>query len=212
VVVGPVRKHFVEGGGEKNASLHTECRSAFRKLLERAGLGGRMPRIVACGSRRNALDQFCTAVQCLRPGDVAILLVDSEDPISMGSPWEHVRDRQDDRWSRPLGATDDHLHLMVECMEAWFLADRGAMRSYFGNGFKANRLPPEDALPGSVQKDELLKSLRRATGDCSTGSYRKGAHAFKLLACMNPDLIRKRSPWAERFFSTLGRLLLSEGS
>lgn len=60
-VVNPPRKLFVEGGGNHNDALKTECRRAFTALLEKAGFKGRLPRVVACGSRRNAYEQFCTA-------------------------------------------------------------------------------------------------------------------------------------------------------
>jgi hypothetical protein len=92
-------KLFVEGGGNHNDALRTECRRAFTALLEKAGFRNHMPRIVPCGGRRNAFDQFCTA---LKGGErLAILLVDSEAPVSQESPWQHVAKRQGDEWARP---------------------------------------------------------------------------------------------------------------
>ena len=46
---------YVEGGDESK-TLKTACRKGFRSFLENAGLTGRLPRIVAGGSRRNAID------------------------------------------------------------------------------------------------------------------------------------------------------------
>jgi predicted ATPase len=123
-------KLFVEGGGD-NDSLKTECRRAYAMLLEKAGFKGRMPRIVACGGRRNAFDQFATAVGA-GEGPPPLLLVDSEEPVETGDPWEHVAHRLDDLWVRPAEATEDQLHFMVQCMEAWFLADRIASESFLG--------------------------------------------------------------------------------
>jgi len=68
-----VVKIYVEGGGD-SAALKTACREGFSKFLSKAGLAGRMARVVACGSRADAFDSFLTAV---RSGEVAILLVDS---------------------------------------------------------------------------------------------------------------------------------------
>lgn len=59
-------KLYVEGGGNA-ASLKTACREGFSKLLEKAGFKGRMPRIVACGSRNDAFDSFCTAIRIGEP-------------------------------------------------------------------------------------------------------------------------------------------------
>ena len=65
-------KLYVEGGGDA-AALKTACREGFAKFLGKAGLAGRMPRIVACGSRADAYDSFCTAIG---NGEAAMLLVD----------------------------------------------------------------------------------------------------------------------------------------
>jgi len=195
---------FIEGGGDDNDSLKTECRRAFTKLLEKAGFQGRMPRPVACGGRRNAYDQFCTAIRAGE--DRALLLVDAESPVEQEDPWRHVAGRPGDGWSQPAGATADHLHLMVQCMEAWFLADRRALGEFFGQGFNANALPPSTCIQEEVDKPDLYDKLKQATRKTKTkGTYGKGKHAFKLLATLDPNLVRRASPWAERFFATLDR-------
>ena len=53
---------YIEGGGDSK-QLHTRCREGFRKLLERCGFGGRMPRLVACGGRNSTFDDFSTALR-----------------------------------------------------------------------------------------------------------------------------------------------------
>ncbi len=45
-------KLYVEGGGD-TASLKTACREGFTTFITKSGVQNR-PRIVACGSRRNA--------------------------------------------------------------------------------------------------------------------------------------------------------------
>lgn len=102
---------FVEGGGD-NKRLRTECRRGFRKLLERAGLTGRMPRIVPCGGRSAAYDDFCTAQRA--SASLAMLLVDAEAKVTATSPWDHVKNRRGDGWDRPGNATNDQLHLIRE--------------------------------------------------------------------------------------------------
>ncbi len=201
------RKLFVEGGDDHHSALAIGCRRGFGKLLEKAGLGQRMPRIVACGGRGRAYGQFCTAVKNLEDGDLAVLLVDSEAPVTGASPWDHVKQREGDGWERPDGATDDHLHLMVQCMESWFLADRSAMRTFFGNGYRENALPPPTAKIEDVSRTDIYATLKAATKDTTKGAYGKGAHSFLLLATLEPQLVRAASPWAERFFATLDRLL-----
>ena len=84
---------FVEGGGRGDSSI-IECRKAFSRLIERAGFQGRMPNVVACGSRGQAFDYFQQA--CKEGTRDSLLLVDSEGPVTQESPWEHVRRRQGD--------------------------------------------------------------------------------------------------------------------
>lgn len=39
------------------------------------------------------------------------------------------------------GAEDHSLHLMVQCMEAWLVADPDCLKAYYGRGFNERRLP-----------------------------------------------------------------------
>ena len=71
--------------------------------------------------------------------------MDSEGPVAQGAgPWAHLRAR--DGWIRPADATDENAHLMVQCMETWFLADRDNLADYFGHGFNPNALPAREEI------------------------------------------------------------------
>ncbi len=208
-------KLYVEGGGDANA-LKTACREGFAKFLGKAGLAGRMPRVVACGSRADAYDSFCTAIQ---NGEPAMLLVDSEAPVLASAqpgdavqredrdrwqPWLHLARRLGDGWEKPLDSDDLQCHLMVQCMEAWLLADRATLKTFFGQGFKENALPAAAHGTESVGKRQIYDALAAATRDCKTKSpYGKGEHSFKLLALVDPDKVVKASPWAQRLIETL---------
>lgn len=183
----PVVKLYVEGGGESNGSLRDACRQGFRDFLLGCRLEGYMPKVVACGKRSEAYKRFCKA---LKDGEAAFLLVDSENVVPDGiSPW-----------SRPLAATDKHCHLMVQCMENWFLADQEALEGFFRNGFQPNRLPK---APGIESIAEAEKYLKHATEKSQKGTYNKAKHAFSLLGCINPQKVMAVSPWAKRFVDTL---------
>ena len=47
---------------------------------------------------------------------------------------------------------------MVECMEAWFLADRAALLRFYGQGFNENALPATTTNPEQVRKVDLYES------------------------------------------------------
>ena len=50
-------------------------------FFEKAGLKGRMPHVIACGSRQRAYDQFCAAINEAETGSFIVLLVDSESAV-----------------------------------------------------------------------------------------------------------------------------------
>ena len=95
-------KVYVEGGGDRR-ELRTKCRQSFSSFFREAGLDERLPRVIACGSRQQAYDRFCSAV-AHRSGDFNFLLVDSEGPVQ-AAPWEHLAQR--DGWDRPSSARDE---------------------------------------------------------------------------------------------------------
>ena len=195
-------KLYVEGGGDA-IILRTACRNGFSEFLKKAGLVGHMPRIVACGSRTDAYNDFCTA---LSNGYPAMLLVDSEDPVTLPTwqPWQHLLNRSGDNWPLPDGANDDQCHLMVQCMESWFLADRQVLETFFGQGFKPNALPAAANPIEGIPKLEIYKSLDNATKDCKTKApYGKREHSFKLLALIDPAKVTVASGWAKRFIDEM---------
>ena len=54
-------KVYVEGGGD-GRELHSKCRQGFRSFFCKAGLAGRMPRVIACGGRQKAYEAKLTAI------------------------------------------------------------------------------------------------------------------------------------------------------
>ena len=188
---------YVEGGGDSK-ELKTACRRGFASFLDRAGVAGRMPRIVACGSRANAFDRFKTGHES--KGVDATLLVDAEGPVTAKTAWGHLQ--QSDGWSRPKGATDDQCHLMVQVMESWFLADKDALEAYFGQGFRRQALPANPNVE-QIPKQDVISGLERASDGTGKGRYNKGAHSFEILASLDPTKVRKGSCYAERFVKAL---------
>lgn len=201
---------YVEGGGDYK-DLRSQCRKGFRTFIEKAGLKGRMPAIFASGSRKGAYDDFCFAIA---NGEAAMLLVDSEAPVDARHargdpadwrPWSHLAERPGDLWEKPEGAQEMDCHLMVQCMEHWFLADRSTLERFYGQGFKPNSLPHGDKVE-NVSKVALGKALKAAIKDCkikTKTSYAKSDHSFLILELIDPIKITIASPWADRFVAHL---------
>jgi hypothetical protein len=206
-------KLHVEGGGD-TTELRGACREGFRTFISKAGMIKR-PRIVACGSRRDAFESYCTAIAS---GEEALLLVDSEAPVEaeyhqggeadQWLPWPHLKNRPGDGRDKPAGQPDSDCHLMVECMESWFLADRATLSRFFGQGFEMNQLPAPTRPIEELPKTLVYSSLASATRNCKTkDQYGKGAHSFKLLAQISPESVTSASPWAKRFIDELKKKL-----
>ncbi len=200
---------YAEGGGSgaHSADLQAEFRQAFAEFLSKTNLGiTRRPRVVPCGGREQAFDSFRTAIA---QGQNALLLVDSETPINplhhppaprACKPWAHLHAQAS--WDTPPNASDDDCHLMVECMENWFLADKASVQAFFGQGFNLAALPI--ASVETVSKNTVYSALETATQACKTKApYGKGAHSFKLLRVIYPDKVEAASPWAKRFLDEL---------
>ena len=191
---------YVEGGGDRKTT-RSACRRGFRIFIEKAGLKGSMPEIVACGSRDNAYDDFVTRhLHKTSENESALLLVDAEEQVRKPGAWQHLEDRDD--WNRPAGATDDQCHLMVQVMDSWFLADREALGEFYGQGFKENALPANQKIE-QVHKGDVLNGLNSAARSTTKGSYNKGSHSFEILAKVDPTKVTDASPYAERFINVL---------
>lgn len=130
-------------------------------------------------------------------GEICVLLVDAEGRVTAGTPAEHLYIR--DGWDFPT-LQDHQVFLMVQAMEAWFLADRDALAIFYGNGFLANSLPGSPTNIEAVPKDDLERGLRHASRPTKTkGEYHKTQHGFALLALIDPVKVEKASPHAASF-------------
>jgi len=142
-------------------------------------------------------------------------LVDSEGPVEPHvSPWDYLRVNERDKWERPRNAEEDQAHLMVQCMEAWFMADREAVVKYFGKRVKTSDFPdpvnndieriPKAKIAAALGK--AARKVRKARGTEKQG-YDKVEDGFSLLAVIDPEKVRKASKHAERLWKTLERKL-----
>ena len=191
---------YIEGGGDSR-DLGARFREGWNAFFKSAGLASKT-KVVRGGGRDKTFDRFVTAIENNRPNVVPILLIDSEDPVAKGhTVWQHLSAR--DGWRQPPNA-GDQAFLMVQAMETWFLADRDALRKYFGARFRQNALkkwPDLEAVP----KPTALDALERATAAC-TKHYAKGKVSFGLLAYIDPALVATACPHAKALLNRLRQL------
>jgi len=197
-----VAKIYAEGGGEGELA-DTEFRQAWAAFFKAAGLQGRMPGVVRGKGRIRTYDLFKTALQNSAPDTVPLLLVDSEGAVLPNhTVWEHLKSR--DGWDQPPAAGADDAFLMVQLMETWLLADRDALRKYFGSRLNENAFAEWPELE-SVPKATVLNVLDKATADCKT-KYAKGRVSFELLSAINPGEVEQRCPHARQLLTRLRNL------
>ena len=197
---------YIEGGGEgKNtkARLRGGFSCFFKELVQVARNKQINWDITVCGSRNKAFRDFKNALAD-HPNAFIILLVDSEAPVTQ-PPWEHLQSR--DNWDLPAGVDETHCYLMVQAMEAWFMADIDTLKKFNGQGFKENAIPKNINVE-VIDKDLLERSLKAASCDTkSKGEYQKIQHASKLLEMLDVDKVRQASSECERMFATLTALM-----
>jgi len=187
---------FFEGGGDKEAT-QSKCREGLSKYCAKLKPQGSRLRIVAGGGREQTFDKFRTASLNSRSGEASVLLVDSEGPLMADTPVEHLRIR--DGWEFAT-LLNYKVFLMVQTMEAWFLADREVLVSYYDGGFLLNSLPGSPTDIESIRKEDVEAALRKATKKTKTkGEYHKINHGAALLASIDPITVEKASPHAEQF-------------
>jgi hypothetical protein len=201
-----VAKIYVEGAAQNSDSDRTHCRKAFKEFFSAAGLEGKLPQTVPCGGRQRAYDAFVNAVKNPQPGSLPLLLVDSETAVQEGrTAWEHLRTRPGDNWDKPAGAKDDQAFLMVQVMESWFMADREALKSFFGEHFRERAIPKWPQVE-DVPKQSVFDALEQATVACGPKRYAKGKLSFSLLGEISPDKVEAASPNAKALLERLRNL------
>ena len=193
----------VEGGA--NSRQQRELKRAFKAFFEKANVQVRLLRVLPRGSRENAYKFFCATLKRAGDDDFVVLRVDAEISVNPDvTSWDHLRG--EDGWARPAGVDDDQAHLMVQCMEAWFLADRKCLETYFGRDFNTRALPRRSDVE-AIPKKDLFASLKNATRNTAKRGYDKGADSFKILEMLDPELVCNASPHACRLIDVLRQKL-----
>ena len=123
-----------------------------------------------------------------------VLLVDSEGP----GCWISYSLQQRDGWDMAC-AEEESVHLMVQVMETWIVADASGVGSYYGPSLLEKALPRAQNLE-TVGKERIYKALEHATTKTQKGPYHKINHAAALLEALDPRVVRTRCPSCDRLF------------
>ncbi|MEB3161843.1 MAG: DUF4276 family protein [Prochlorothrix sp.] len=202
---------YVEGGGD-NKDTKAQLRQGMHEFLQNIYTEARKNRIrknrikvnlTACGRRNSAFEDYCNALKS-HPTAINILLVDAEAAVTKDSVLKHLGAR-DPSWqenSQFRHLDEDTIHLMVQVMETWLLADPDCLEKYYGQGFLANSLPKAANLE-NVPKNTVEQALNHATEKTQKGKYHKINHGLVLLGRLDPAKVRQRCPHCDRFCTYL---------
>lgn len=195
---------YMEGGGRTASSralLREGAEEFFGELRSAAQARGLEMRIVCCGGRGEARADF---VEARSEGRYAVLLlVDSEGPVE-SDPRNHLV--TNDGWRDLESASENEIHLMVQVMEAWFVADPQALAGYYGPAFRADLVPTNRNLE-EAGKERVLATLVDATAPTPEGAYHKIHHARRLFGLIDPEKVQERCPHCRRLFDTLAEVI-----
>ncbi|MBI2318833.1 MAG: DUF4276 family protein [Betaproteobacteria bacterium] len=209
---------YVEGGGD-HTDQKAQLRTGFDVLLKAQKDAARARRLhwklVPCGGRNAAYDAFVAAIR-IEPPAINVLLVDSEEGLAVenGEAKRDAKARVNHLTNRDgcdlNMASAERIHLMVQCMEAWIVADPDALAEFYGQYFARNALPGRQNLEEEPKQDVYSK-LEQATGDrrLTKGRYGKIKHAAQLLQCIDPAKVVKRCPRFATFTKWLDHAIAS---
>ncbi|MGL4461773.1 MAG: DUF4276 family protein [Planctomycetia bacterium] len=196
---------YVEGGGD-SATTQAMLRAGFDELLKDLKASARAKQIhwktALSGSRNQTFHAFQNELWKSDGSVLCILLVDSEEAVVARENVDDADTRKlhlvaRDKWD--LANVDaTAIHLMVQTMEAWIVADPEALKQYYGANFHAQSLPARENLEEEPKVD-LTNKLAKATKDTVKGVYAKIEHASKLLERIDPDKIAARCPRFQLF-------------
>ncbi|MBD2577546.1 DUF4276 family protein [Oscillatoria sp. FACHB-1406] len=196
---------YVEGGGD-GKDTKARVREGFSKFLSEFKKIARAKKIgftiIACGRRNSAHRDFLNALST-HPDAFNLLLVDPEAPVKVKSPKQHLINR--DSWNLS-GIEDDCIHLMVQVVESWLVADVDTLAKYYGQGFQKSSIP-ENSNVEEISKEQIESCLKRATQKTQKKAYHKINHCPEILGMLNTQKVRSKAPYCDRLFVTLIALL-----
>ena len=180
---------------EGSKALRSGFRGLFGNHVERARRNGIHFKMVAGGSNVETVKDFLRSCR-KNPSDLNVLLVDSEGPApSAAAAIRELRSRS--CWDASAAVDDGQINFMVQAMEAWFIADRRALASHFGDRFNAGGLPsPRNAESISPQglTDSIAQALRASGVHRGRRRYGKARDGARLLELLDETTVRQNCP------------------
>lgn len=161
-------------------------------------------KLIAGGSRAETIKGFLWACKSRKPG-LNVLLVDSEGPVTdTAKAIQCLRSRS--YWDRDVAFDNDQVNLMVQAMEAWFVADPRALVKHFGKDFNNNALPKPQSVESKSPRD-LTAAIGKGLRNCDRRTYHKADDGMKLLELINHNEVGRNCQHFQRPMDCLDRTI-----
>ncbi|PZS04121.1 MAG: hypothetical protein DLM69_02200 [Candidatus Chloroheliales bacterium] len=162
----------------------------------------------SCGSDASAVKDFATEFVRGRVGGKSfiMLLVDSDEyvpAIPDTGALNHIQRKfkSGGRSRLPAAVQPDQVHLMVQAMEAWFIADLDALEKYYGK-----RLKKLDDIV-EIERTPRPKSRLKAAAQAIRQDYDEIEDGRELLARVRIRQLESRCPNFKRLLDKLWEVL-----
>lgn len=159
---------------------------------------------MAGGPRAETIRDFLRYCS-IEPSSLNVLLIDSEGPVTDTD--KYIRDslRSLSVWDGGVSCSDEQLHLMVQAMEAWFVADPQSLSRRFGQNYSTRHLPsPESAE--TVSAADLLTAIRRGLPQSRRRrGYDKVSDGVELLRLIDQGVVSRHCGHFRRLWAFLDK-------
>ena len=130
--------------------------------------------------------------------DSEAFVKDADDGIKR--PKQHLQTR-DPSWDMQ-SMNEKQIHLMVQVMESWFVADPETLANFYGQNFNRNAIPKNNEVE-KIEKLKIETALVESTKNTTKGKYHKIQHGAKILAIINPNIVRGKALYCDRFLKAI---------
>lgn len=198
---------YVEGGpqGVDPESLR-RFRAGFKQYFQRLDPKLKSLDVIAKGSTERTIKNYVEGVRRHTAEGVVALLVDSDTPVTVSSPAQHLTSKLDA--AKVPNDARANIFLMVQCMEAWLITDVAALEKCYGAKARTMKLPANPDVE-AIPKKDLFVALDSLAKDTPIGRYHKINHAARILAVLRPELVAKRSKHAQKLHEFLRHSLVA---
>ena len=187
---------------EGSSNLRPGFSQLFQSHVNRARAKRLRFKLVAGGPGTETIKDFLRFCST-EPSSLNVLLIDSEGPVTDTIRYISDSIRSLSMWNAGVSCSDEQIHLMVQAMEAWFVADPQSLSRRFGQNYSTRHLPsPESAE--TVSTADLLTAIRRGLPQSRRRrGYDKVSDGVELLRLIDVEVVSQHCGHFRRLWTFL---------